>query len=526
MYPNKKEGYEPRPHQLKSAKRFMTTRKRGLALIHGLGSGKTCTYIEIANQWLEKNKDGRIVVWTSGSLRENFISQYCTLCGINTKNMLDKFLFVTYNYSLIINRLPNMDNALIIVDEAHDILHGKANGSPTLSEVYEAILNSKNSKILVGTGTPVVGNILELYYLIKWLNPDAIKNENTFLNMWLLSPNGVYEPKNPEIITKIIKEVIDYLPSIDDSDKTGKKSDYPTVTKKHVHIPINKNNRERLERIIYWRNKEIEAIPVGENVRLDKRKSLKTVYFILTSMIHSRQLSNIEYPSWDDAEYLKGSSSLLKTIPDETKERKLPDKLLSEGGWIDPQTIDEYIEENAEKIHAILKSIQINKGKHVIYSSFKTYYGEYLFKQLLGLKNIPYLVFDGEMDDAERENVLSKFNADDNAYGENYRVMLLTDAAAQGINLLAVRYMHILEQSISEYIIKQVEGRGNRYKSHMQLKPKERTLHIYRYFLDITASYPKFKNEIYSPDFAAYERGQRKLKTISYITDVLIPKMI
>jgi Rad3-related DNA helicase len=53
---------------------------RGLLLYHGLGTGKTCASIAVAQSFLEANK--RVVVLAPASLRKNF-EQEVIKCGGN-----------------------------------------------------------------------------------------------------------------------------------------------------------------------------------------------------------------------------------------------------------------------------------------------------------------------------------------------------------------------------------------------------------------------------------------------------------
>jgi len=515
-------GYKPKEHQRRIPDRFMKSQYRGVCLSYKQGSGKTITYAAIADAWLEENPDKKVIIVTSGSLRENFLNEYCSFCGKNRKDLLKRFVFISYNYSGVLTRLPDLKNSLIIIDEVHNILNAKHNSSEIVSELYDRI-DESGSRVVVGSGTIVVSHVDELYYLCRLIKPEAFKSLEHFYSFLGQDDEDIIKPNNNNAFLKRLSGVIDYMKVITDDDET--EVNYPTVDIEDVYVDID-DDEERLERIVHWRNHEMEIRrPANQGKNPEIIKAMKTASYLAASLMHSRQTSNFLYPSLEDAPLLKNSKTLERTIPEEQGDRRLQDETIDNGGWIDPETIFEVLPHHGEKIYHILEDILQLDGKHVVYTSFRSYYGEKLIMTLLRILNIPCLTFVGDMDDTERAETLRKFNSDDNVDGSEYKVLVMTDAAAEGITLLAVRYQHILEQSISEYIIEQVMGRCNRYRSHNQLPEDERLLTIKRYFLDVESVFPRFKNSIYSPDVVAYERGQQKKKSISYIVEKIIPRL-
>jgi superfamily II DNA or RNA helicase len=515
------DSFVPKEHQKRLAQRFISSPHRGMALVHGLGSGKTCTYASIIDAWLSNPKNPKkIIIVTSGSLRENFISQYCSFCGKNRKDLLKFFTFISYNNTSVLHKLPDLKNALIIVDEIHNILNAKKNDSGVISELYDRIEES-GSRIVVGSGTIIVSHIEELYWLSLLIKPKTFKTLREFYDQFE-DIDGVATPRNPNNLLKRFDGVIDYMKSIEEK---GAENDYPKVTIENILVPID-DDESRLARIVHWRQYEMSIKPPQEFVRNNEiLKAQKTRFYLAVSMLHSRQTSNFVYPSLDNAAKLgTGESNLYKTLPEEEKSKRYPDKSSEDGGWITKEVFDA-LPENGEKIYEMLTFILENPGKHVIYTTFRSYYGEQLISTLLDMINISHVNFTGDLNDAERANILAKFNAESNKRGKEIKVLIMTDSGAEGITLLSVRHQHILEQSISEYLIDQVMGRGNRYRSHNQLPIKDRTINIRRYFLDIESVHPDFKNEIWSPDICAYNKGIAKKRGISYLVNKIIPMM-
>ena len=106
---NKKKGFELLVHQ-KIVKDYMNVFSpyRGLLLYHGLGAGKTCASIAIAEGIKDHKK---VIVLTPASLRSNYISEM-KFCGdsIYKKNQYWKFIKVNGSDDDIIKPMSNVLN--------------------------------------------------------------------------------------------------------------------------------------------------------------------------------------------------------------------------------------------------------------------------------------------------------------------------------------------------------------------------------------------------------------------------------
>ena len=82
----------PAEHQIKVQKYFKRSLYKGLFLYHKLGSGKSCTSIMVADEMLKDKLVKHVFVLTPGSLRKNWVSEYCRVCGnIDNKEFMKKF---------------------------------------------------------------------------------------------------------------------------------------------------------------------------------------------------------------------------------------------------------------------------------------------------------------------------------------------------------------------------------------------------------------------------------------------------
>ena len=69
-------------HQAELLNYFLNESKyKGLLAFHKLGSGKSCSSILISDQMIKTAKVKKVFVLTPGSLRKNFIEEYCKKCG-------------------------------------------------------------------------------------------------------------------------------------------------------------------------------------------------------------------------------------------------------------------------------------------------------------------------------------------------------------------------------------------------------------------------------------------------------------
>ena len=476
-YCNKRYPFEPQLHQQEVLRYFLSSEHQGILLYWSLGTGKTCGSIMIMDALLNSGYE-KAYILTPGSLRENYLSQYCTLCGAGNNSKLH---FVTTNYSRIEGRLPStedMSNSVIVIDEVHTIINGYRNESPTYVALYNTLINTTGSRFILLSGTPISGDLMDMYHILKLLSPTMFTSENDYMRY--------FNERRENELLPLLQQVISRVSIPEDS------GEFPVSKIRVQPVPI---SGDQLQEYYKMRDWEESVYPPNERLRdtdVILYKAQKTRKYIAYSMIKSRQLCNMYYPP----EY----------VSDED---------------IDMRYIDS-LRVNAPKIYLILNSIRSTPGKHAIYSQFKTSYGIGALVRILNLLGITYLLFTGDMDDKQRGDVTLRFNSPSNLRGEQYKVILLTEAGAQGQNFLHVRRLYILEQSINELLIQQVMGRFIRFRSHTALEPEERNITVVRMFA--TTQYASNMGEVEqyaTSDFYAYRIGKRRMESVSRMITVL-----
>jgi hypothetical protein len=97
-----------------------------------------------------------------------------------------------------------------------------------------------------------------------------------------------------------------------------------------------------------------------------------------------------------------------------------------------------------------------------------------------------FSLWTGEEAVDERRELLRHFNEVDNKYGTKCLILLTTSAGAEGISLMNVRQVHIMEPYWNNVRIKQVIGRARRVRSHNNLPLSQRNVKIFQYIIRFT----------------------------------------
>ena len=145
----------------------------------------------------------------------------------------------------------------------------------------------------------------------------------------------------------------------------------------------------------------------------------------------------------------------------------------------------------------IIFNMMKSKGPILFYSNYVRMEGLEIFKLYLkffnytdfskvpGMDNYRYVEFHGEITQEQREINRKSFNNINNLYGSKIKIFLLSAAGAEGISLLNIRQVHILEPYWNKVRIVQVIGRANRNCSHKDLPIEERTIDIFKYMAEL-----------------------------------------
>ena len=241
---------------------------KGLLIYHGLGTGKTCVGVSVAEKFKEQiikyNTKIHILVpgkllketWKDAildctgetylkDLRSNIgyidvnedirikkqskqlIMNYYKIMSYKSfykrvlgekivrkvvsnnekiKKVYKKNLHGDIDRDISIDKIENLDNTLLIIDEAHGLI-----GNEWGNSVKKIIKNSKNLKILLLTATPMINFADEIIDLINFLRPleDQIKKDLVFTSE--KNYNMTFKPSGKDYLYKMLNGYVSHF---------------------------------------------------------------------------------------------------------------------------------------------------------------------------------------------------------------------------------------------------------------------------------------------------------------------------
>ena len=206
--------------------KYLTDNNLGACLADDMGLGKTLQAIALLSNLHEEKKKKSMVIMPKSLIYnwENEIKKFApklkvgVYYGINRDfSSLKKVDVILTTYGTIRNDIENLLEHkfdLLILDESQNI---KNINSQTTKAVL--LLNAKKRVAL--SGTPIENNLLELYSLFRFLNPEMFGSVQRFTNSYILpiqkysDTSTIEELKKkiyPFLLRRIKKEVLEDLP--------------------------------------------------------------------------------------------------------------------------------------------------------------------------------------------------------------------------------------------------------------------------------------------------------------------------
>lgn len=140
------------------------------------------------------------------------------------------------------------------------------------------------------------------------------------------------------------------------------------------------------------------------------------------------------------------------------------------------QASNRLYEESSKIVWIIQHFVRESQKKTLIYSNWKDS-GIYLIRDLLEKAKIKTGVIDGTLSAVQRQDIIDKYNAD------KIKVLLISSAGTEGIDLKGTREVIILEPHWNVEKINQVIGRAVRYNSHKALSESKQIVDVYNLLL-------------------------------------------
>lgn len=456
------------------------------------------------------------------------------------------------------NEIKNLNNTVIIVDEAHNITN-----NDVYIALYQLLTKSYNYKLVLLTGTPIYDNPKEIFEISNLLNANT--------------PENIFPIRN-----ELLKETENQLIS-----KSNSKYINNNVLKGGI-LNITEIGKEKLSKALYGKVSYLqsnvltnpEKIEIGEI--LSKRTgSIKVVYCQMSKYQYLVYLDALSLDIKSDSKYdissaiqnieasenleempvsMSQSSSLYKNSSDAST-MVYPDRSFGKQGFQsviikqngryiikDPRILKEDLIKYSSKLYKLLKNINESTGNIFIYSNYVSFGGTLLVKLLLlnnGYSEFkskqrnehPYknfVLFDDSLNLEAREKIRKIYNSPENKDGKIIKIIIGSPILSEGITLKNVRQVHILEPCWNMSRINQIIGRAVRNYSHNDLDIQDRNVKIFKY---VSVYYPK-KEIIESDSLASFfidrekyilseekdrsnKKIERVLKEISFDCDLM-----
>lgn len=326
---------------------------------------------------------------------------------------------------------------LMIVDEAH---RAREAGTQT----YKTLAKNEAEKRLLLTGSPFYNKPSDIAPLVDiasgapLLPTDPALFNKKYIRERTVSPGiinrlrglkpGVTEELNPDRkkeLQGIFDKWVDYHPS--------SKEDFPEVQREDVKVPMDPKQLEVYDTMLKKAPPWVSA-KIRSRMPPTKRESQQLNAFLSAT----RQVANSTAPFQEGVKHV-----------------------------YEPK-----IDEAFKRLQAEFAANK--RAKALVYSNYLGA-GINPYATRLQQAGIPYGEFTGEMQKAKRDQLVRDYNEN------KIRALLLSSAGGEGLDLQGTRLIQELEPHWNEEKLKQVEGRGIRYKSHAALPPEERNVKVQRF---------------------------------------------
>lgn len=448
----------PEKFQLQNSQKFPAAyleRKDRLFIYHEIGSGKTCTTIQIAERAIAADKYPVVIM--PASLVPGFYDEVRSECiamnpyiSAEERRQLKTLPVSSREYRKIIQETnakidkkygiysfnkfytaPPKRADVIIVDEAQNIA-GKGTFYHSIAKFVAA---NPRAKLVLMTGTPIFDNPRELFNLLELLGVD-LADLDAITDM-----RQIFDEKK---LRGMLSGLISYYPGAPD-----------------VAFPKKIINYE------YCKMSDFQAKFYLAEVEREKTKfgNIKEVETTNSFYIKSRQQADIVFPS--------GLAPTYGIV--EMTEDKMTDNLARYSAK-----------------YARLMKYAVRREKQLIYNNFAGYCGIKIIVKLLearGFKDFMkhgggpkrYAIFDGNTPHHDKQKIKASYNRDSNLHGEELQIIIGSPSLRAGLSLLAGRRLHIIDSSWNWSNTEQIEGRFRRTCSHKMLPARERSFDVHYY---------------------------------------------
>jgi len=546
---------------------------RNLLVVHGTGTGKTCTAIQIAEEYIIRPEfqDKPILVLAQPPVQNNFknqifditkvsvdngivLSQQCTgrryldmisriqsepmkwtdpqtrekIVHLSQKLILEFYEFQGYtefsnNYDREdIGKLhletwihKTFDNRMIIIDEAHNlrtIEEGEKtkNSSRVLEEIIKV---ANNLTLILLTATPMFDDYTEILYYFNLFLWNERKQKSDLKYTTIFDSDGDFKPKMEKHFRDWCSQYISYV-------KGDNPLTFPFKLMPPSKFILKPSTYDVFGNPIPIKERRQYLQLVGSEVKGEQLKKLKNVDNLVFG-ITSQQPTLCVFPNNETFKKVfkvsnESSYNYEKNIP----------KFLS------PSLLENY----SSKFKLVTEIIKESKGIIFIYSNFVEY-GAQLFAMCLEehgyisalgtnlLGNISEEVPRGSLGkyalftstnttNYEQIRLLERLRVPSNSDGSDIKIIIGSKTLSEGIDLKYIRQIHILDFSWNMSGLEQAIGRGIRTCSHSILPFEEQNCTVFLHVCKLPKSIESIDEYYYRVTVEQKGKDISKIKNI------------
>ena len=412
------------------------------------------------------------------------------------------------------------------------------------STIYDYIMQEKktndNSRVLLLTGTPAVKEPYELALLFNLLRPDSFPNtEAKFKEIYIAKDENNNEILNPATKNMFQRRILGLVSYYIGSDpklfasknitiKTIEMSKYQADVYSHyeyIEEQMRRQSKSATVYSIFTRQSSNFVFPSmgdynGENrprpsdYKLSEKQAKEIIEGNIDNVIKSKKDMDIVRVQRNVDLYLRTVNLYMiaaekyftninkedirnkNTLQDDIKVFKNKYKMKYKEFWSKYDKKSNLLIAlhtcSCKYVAALFYSMR-SMGPFYIFSNFVKMEGLEILKiymSFFGYKNyrdstseehFRYTEFNGDISREDRKVNMNTHNNINNLHGEKIKVVLISPAGAEGIQLKYMRQIHIMDPHWQEIRIIQLIGRGLRMDSHIDLPKDERHVEIFRY---------------------------------------------
>ena len=458
---------------------------RGILVFHQIGAGKTCTAISIAEEFKKKLN---IVVVLPAALIGNFVTELRSECPGDEyltseernklKNLklgdtqfekiikksderIEKY-YTIYSYHKFValiqeEKIKKLNDTLLIIDEVQNMISMNGTFYKSLKKVVEA--SNDSLKIILLSATPMFDRPVEIALTLNLLKKDDLlpitKFNQEYMDIAANSNETSYKAVNLKDFRFKIKNLISYY-------RGAPPQAYPEAVFKTVRCNMSD----------FQYKSYLTSLSTEDNFIRGSFKNVDILNMPQNFFLGPRFIYNVSFPNKSIGEI--GYSSF-------------------RGQALQIQNIGEY----SIKFFKIYQKIGKADGPVFVYSNFKELGGIRCFVKFLehhGWKNYRtygegkkrFAVWSGDEPHHIKDEIKYIFNQKSNEDGSKIKIMLGSPSIKEGVSLLRVQQVHMMEPYWNMSRMLQIMGRAVRFCSHKDVPKSKRVVKIYLYL----ATYP------------------------------------